>query len=358
MNYQLPLIAGSIVLYLFIYYAAGSIVVRLFPADDFSIARTFLLGFFACFFLFGITALPMKLLLLPLSLLAHVWAAVLILIVVLFLLSEKRQWRIRRDTWKALFTGKQRYITIIFLALVLLQLFLVNMNGKASDTWNQAYYLGDVSTSLYTDTISQYDPFTGKILEYLNPEYLLETYQNHGSVMCYLLNIHPMAERLTVMVSVVLILYQLLFFEIGCFLFKGSRAKSLMLTGFLALLNVFSYNEYTAAGFLISRASDGKSILAVLIIPALLYFFMKTSQSGEQKCWWIYSFLTILSSFGLNMSSIFMIPFEISALYIPLALHQKKPSVFGRFLLLLLPCAVMILLYLLTKNEFLIYTGK
>lgn len=358
MNYQLFLIAVGIVLYLFLYYAVGSIVVRLVPAGDFSIPRTFVIGFFVYFFLFSVAALPMKFLLMPLSALAVLWACVLVLIVLLFLILERKDLHTKQSAWKSIFAGNQKYIAILFPALLLVQVILANLNGAAPDAWNQAYYLGDVSTSLYTNTISQYDPFTGKILEYLNPEYLLETYHNHGSVMCYLLKLHPMTERLTVMASVTVIIYQLIFLEIAGFLFKKDRKKALLFLFFLALLNLFSYNEHTSAGFLIFRPSEGKTILAALILPTLLYFFMETTGNPDQKCWWIYSFLTILGAFGLNMGSIFMIPFEITALYVPLALQKKKPSVFGRFLLLLLPCAGIIIVYLLTKNEFLIYTGK
>lgn len=356
MNTRFLLTAVGILLYLFLYYAVGSLVVRLVPAADFSIARTFLLGFFGYFFLFALIALPMKVLLLPLSMLAYVWAAVLVLIVIIFIILERRHPLKQQDIWKTAFLGERRYLSLVFLGLLIFQLVFVNLNGKAPDAWNQAYYLGDVSTSLYTNTISQYDPFTGKILEYLNPEYLLETYHNHGSVMCYLLGLHPMVERLTVMASVVTILYQFVVLEIARFLFGAEKQhRILIFVGFMALLNLFSSNEYTGAGYLMFRPSEGKTILVALILPTILCFFMETIKDTSRNCWWIYSFLTILGSFGLNMGSIFMIPFEITALYIPLALHKRKMSVFGRFLLLLLPCIVIIILYVLTKTEFLIY---
>ena len=115
---------------------------------------------------------------------------------------------------------------------------------------------------MYTNTLSQYNPYTGKLLDYLNPEYLLETYQNHGAVMCQLLHLHPMVENMTVMASVVIILYQCIMYEIGRFLFHGNRAKSTLMLAFLWLLNFFSFNLFTAAEFLIIRPSEGKTILA------------------------------------------------------------------------------------------------
>lgn len=355
---QFVFIAGILLLYLFLYYMTGSVAVHFVPASDFSFARTIFLGFFLYHFLFTAIALPMKVLLRPLSDLSAIWAVVLIAVTITFLILERRQWKAKWAAFRALFERKQLSITLAFLALILIQVIWFNLNDETYAIWDQSYYLGDTATSLYTNTISQYNPYTGKILDFLNSEYLLETYQNHGSVMCQLLHLHPMVETLTVMASVVIILYQLIMYEIGRFLFHGSSARSVLMVAFLFLLNIFSYNLFTAAEFLIIRPSEGKTVLAVLILPAVLYCFLKLIGNPNERTYWYYSFFVILGSFGLNMSSIFMIPFEITALYLPLAVRKKSLSVFVRYLLLLIPCAVFAVLYLLTKETFLIYTGK
>lgn len=355
---QLLLIAGVVLLYLFFYYAAGSVAAHFIGASDFSFSQTLIAGFFSYFFIFTIIALPMKVLLRPLSNLSAVWAAVLAVIVILFLLTLKKRCKAGRKYIRSAFEGRQKYITLALLALILLQVFRINLNDETYALWDQSYYLGDAATSLYTNTISQYDPYTGRILDYLNSEYLLETYQNHDAVMCRLLGLHPMVENLTVMASVVVILYHLLFFEIGKYFFRGDRTRSLVFVFFISLLNFFSYNLFTAAEFLYIRPSESKTILAVLIVPTILYFFLKTTREPACPLWWRCSFLVILSSFGLNMSSIYMVPFEITALYLPFAFHKRSWRTAGRYAILLLPCIVMAALYLITKNSFLIYTGE
>ena len=358
MTYELLMIPGTILLYFFLYFAVGSLATRLVPDKDYSIPRILILGFFLLHFLFFIITIPLKVTLQPLSLLSHIWAAVLVLITLLFFISQRKHWKTTADSIRSVFSGRELFITLFFLAIVLVQIVLINGNDETYAIWDQSYYLGDSVTSWYTNTISQYNPYTGRILDVLNSEYLLETYQNHTSVMCQLLNIHPMVENMTIMATVVVILYNLIAFEIGKFLFRGDRTKSTILVFFLTLLKYFSYHLITAAEFLFIRPSEGKTILAVLIIPALLYCFLKVMENSDAKTWWLYSFFVIIGSFGLNMSSIFMIPFELSAFYIPYALHKKKFSVFVRYLLLLLPCILMAGLYLMTKNELLIYTGK
>lgn len=351
-------IACIMLLYFFLFYTSGSVASRLCPTREVSFYRTVILGFFVYHFLFSIVALPMKVTLQPLSTLTAVWAVILIIITVLFFVTGRKDWRTRFDAYCKAFEGPQKYVTLAFFTLIIIQVVVVNLNDETYAIWDQSYYLGDTATSLYTNTISQYNPYTGWILDYLNPEYLLETYQNHSSVMCQMLHVHPMIENLTIMASVVVILYQMIFFEIGLFLFKGNRAKSVLLVGFMFLLNYFSFNLFTAAEFLMIRPSEGKTILAVLVIPALLYFFLRTLENPLDKTYWIHSFFVILGSFGLNMSAVFMIPFEISAFYIPLAIHKRRFSIIIRYVILLLPCIAVAAMYIMTKETHLIYTAQ
>jgi hypothetical protein len=53
-----------------------------------------------------------------------------------------------------------------------------------------------------------------------------------------------------------------------------------------------------------------------------------------------------------------MIPFEISAFYIPLAIRKKKLSIFLGYLALLIPCIVFTAAYLITKHRITFSTGK
>lgn len=363
MYLQIFMILAVTVLYFFFYYITGSLVLHFLPVEksDSRLSRRLILGFFVYYLLFTIIALPMKLTLQPLSRLSAVWCGCLVLLIALFLFAEGKASlaRVKHLFSDASFHSKRNITAFaILIAAILIQTVWFNLNDETFALWDQSYYIGDTATSLYTNTISQYNPYTGYALDYLNKEYLLETYQNHSSVMCQLLHIHPLIEVRTVMASVVLILYQLLFYEIGMLLLGRDRLKSSVMVSFLFLLNVFSFNLFTAGEFLIIRPFEGKTILAVLIIPCLLWLFLQTASSPDNRILWSHSFLVIFGSFGLNMSAIFMIPFEISAFYIPLAVRKKKLSVFLRYLILLIPCALFTVMYLITNHYVTFYVGK
>ncbi|MCD7884581.1 MAG: DUF6077 domain-containing protein [Lachnospiraceae bacterium] len=346
-----------IVVYLCLYYMTGALVGKYVLSKQQDLPITVIVGFFCYFFLFTVVTLPLKLTLQPLSTLSLIWRVCMLLIVVLFFFTQREILREKIFSLRAIMGTKDKYVFLLFLLLLLIQLIIINLNDESYAMWDQSYYIGDASASLYTNTISQYDPYSGRLLSRLNTEYLLETYQNHTAVMCQIFGLHPLIENLTIMASAVVILYNLLVWELGKTLFCGNRVKCLYLTGFLTLLNFCSFNLYTAAEFLIIRPSEGKTILAVLIIPALLLFFMKTIKEYQSALWWVCSFLVILGSFGLNMSSIYIIPFEISAFYLPFFWREKKPVILVRWLILLLPCVLMAAAYLVTKYKVFIYTS-
>lgn len=354
---QLIKAAALLMIYLFFYYITGSLVLHVLPVpeEEDRFSRRLILGFFAYQFLFTILALPMKLLLLPLSYLSAAWAVCLVVLLVVFLCLERKAFfrRFRKTVHEA----KAAPFLLLF-AVILAQLILFNLNDETFALWDQSYYIGDTATSLYTNTISQYDPYTGYQLQNLNREYLLETYQNYSAVMCQLFHVHPMIEVKTVMASVVIFLYQMIFYEIGMLLFHRDRLKSACMLGFLFFLNLFSFNLYTAGEFLMFRPFEGKTILAVLIIPGLFWMFLNTVRDSQNRSYWCQTFLMICGAFGLNMSSIFMIPFEISAFYIPLALKKKKISIYLRYLILMMPCMAVIALYLITRYNVTFYIGK
>ena len=155
MMIQLLILAGVLLLYFFFYYAFGALAVRLVPASDFSFARTTILGFFVYHFLFTVLALPMKVLLWPLSRLSAVWAIVLILVSILFFITERKDFGSRLACLRSLFTGQQKYSTCVLLILIAAQVLLFNLNDETYAIWDQSYYLGDTATSLYTNTLSQ-----------------------------------------------------------------------------------------------------------------------------------------------------------------------------------------------------------
>ena len=355
MNYYL-LCFVIVLLYLIFSYMCGDLFLRLFPSRESSISYRILLGFFCYFLLFQLAALPLKLTLQPLSLLTKVWCVILLAVTVLFLFVNRKSFPDKCSYCKTLLR-EQKWLLCILLLLVIFQILLVNFNGETYALWDQSYYIGDVSSSVYTNTLGQYDPYTGKLLKKLHTEYLLETYQNHSAVLCQLFGIAPLIETRTAESSLIVILANLVNYQLGLQLFANSRKKSTLLVFFLFWLNLFSYNLYTSAEFLFFRSFEGKTILACLIMPMVCLLFLKIAKEHTDRHHWIDLFLVVFASFGLNMSSVYMLPFELSICLIPLGFYKKSFSVWLRYVLCLIPCILYGAAYLVTKYSLFIYTS-
>lgn len=354
MNYYL-ICLELIILYLVFSYMLGDLFLQLSNPEEQSVSYRILIGFFCYFFLFQLVALPLKITLQPLSLLTKLWLAILISITALFLIFRLKSLKDRIIYCKTLLS-KHGWILLILLLLVLFQLILVNYNGETYALWDQSYYIGDISSSVYTNSISQYDPYTGSLLKKLDTEYLLETYQNHSAVICQLLGLPPLIETRTAEASLMVILANLISYQLGLQLFANTRKKAAFLVFFLSWLNLFSFNLFTSAEFLFFRAFEGKTILACIIIPMVFLLFLKIARVPEKRSHWVELFLVVLSSFGLNMSCIYMLPFELSICLLPLGYTKKSISIWIRYGICLLPCILYSAAYLITKHSFFIYT--
>ena len=374
------LCTGMILLYLIFSYMLGDLFLSFTKSQETSLSYRIILGFFLFFLLFQAAALPLKFTLQPLSLLAKLWCFLLAVTALLYFLRNrkilKEKWNQRKEL-----LSEYKWIFLFLIFLVMIQICLTNYNGETYALWDQSYYIGDVSSSVYTDTISQYSPYTGHLLDRLDAEYLLETYQNHSAVICTLTGLAPLIETRTVETTLMVIMANLIYYQLGRQLFPLSRKKSALLVFCLFWLNLFSFNLYTSAEFLFFRAFEGKTILACIIMPAVFLLFLKIAREYRNHHHWMELFLIIWASFGLNMSAIYMLPFELSICLIPLGFCEKDTSVLcesgkgkSRFRLMqasakpllyiwiryavcLFPCILYGAAYLLTKHHLFIYTG-
>lgn len=344
-----------IIFYMFFSYLLGDLFLRFSSSGESSVSCCVLAGFFCYFLLFQIVALPLKFTLQPLSLLTTIWCVVLAAIILLYLAVSYKNIKFKMQ--KLMLELSEQKQALFFLSIIIIiQLCLINYNGETYALWDQSYYIGDVSSSVYTNTISQYDPYTGAALTVLSKEYLLETYQNHSAVLCQITGLSPLIVTRSAEASVVVILANLIYYQFGLKLFQNSRRKSVILVFVLFWLNLFSFNLFTGAEFLFFRPFEGKTILVNLIMPMVFLQFVKIVQAPDRCCNWRELLLVVTASFGLNMSAVYMLPFELSICLIPLGIYQKNLTIWKRYVICLFPCILYGAAYLITKHSFFIYT--
>ena len=98
-------------------------------------------------------------------------------------------------------------------AVVLLQCLIVIFYEDT--TVDAAYYVGTVSTSVYTDTLGRYNPLTGRFRRLFRPDMFFSAYPMHNAVWCRLLGIHPIVQAKQVMSCMNVVTANLIIYQIG-----------------------------------------------------------------------------------------------------------------------------------------------
>lgn len=347
---------GKVILVLCVYgllfMAFGSLTVR--PEKDMqvSLSKTLLFGFFLYHVVFQVVAIPFMFAQKPLSLLTKVWAVIAGVITVYAVIRYARQWFVTAVVrLKGLFgQSLWDWIPLLVMGISVIAASLIYVSF-----WDATYYVGQVSFSVYTDTINLVDPLSGDFLSVFDLKHCLATYHVNDAVICQLFGIHPLIETKTVMVMVIMALTNLLYYQIGCLLFHSDKKAVAIFMLFFLALNFCTYSSYTASSFLMFRTYEGKAITANLSIPAIIYLFLrlygdkKESENALEKQIWRQMLLVSWGAVAIASSAMFLVPTILAAGALPYSIIRKQPAFLGKVFLAMLPCITVIGCYLLGR---------
>ena len=344
----------TIIVLFLLYYSCGLHISRLLKLSSVNMAEKIIIGFFTYYFLYFIVCMPFKIKLAPLHYVTIIWGiAALILIVSAAIIHTRNH--VILDDFKAVrqFAFEHRAVFIFLLVLGITQITLSNLSDLSIARWDRGYYVGDISSSVYTDTISQYDTYTGEKLYMLNTEYLLETYQNHEASLCQITGLSAMEQQCTVMTTVVVTLFMLIIFQIGCVFWKA--VKSTALFCFLVQMIYFlTYNDAVESSYLFLRAFEGKAILVLIILPCIFLYFIQGVYGNETAALKKTMIITICS-FCINMSVIYMIPFLLGPCMVGKCICEKKLKPFEQLIIEMIPLVIVMAAYIVTSKFIFIY---
>lgn len=337
---QMILAIANVIYCLVAFFIFGQACMLVIRAKNKSVIMTILVGFFAYFSLFQIFAMVFKVARLKLSSLSFLWLIIVIAICIITIIFGRKDISEKfKDSFRVI--SKNKIWVIVVLAIIAFQLVFIELNGYSGSLMDSSYYMGEIAMNVKTDTISQYDAYTGMQLQRLNSRYFFENYETHSSVVCQLFNIHPIIEVRTVMMAVVIIMHNLIICKIGQNLFKNNYLKTAIMMLFVMIINMFYTSNFSASSFFYNRTYEGKSILANIILPMVILIVTEMVMKKTYKGFWVYLFLVVFSSFGICMSSVFVLPFALVSFFVPLLIIKKRFKEFLPLVICLSLCAVM-----------------
>lgn len=337
-----------------LYLAFGSFFTKGRKGGRFSMTLTVLVGFFAYYSIFTLFCVPMMIKWWPLSWLAYTWAGAAAVICVLSLAFHWRVWGgWCRNMWTAV--KKNPIFYALLAAIVLVQVIVVA--NAYNFTLDATYYVGNVSTSIRTNSMNIYDPFTGDWLDHFEMRYFFATYPMQDAVMCFLTGIHPLIQTKTIMSAVIYILSCIVIYKLARELWEDNLPAVLLMMIFAAFINYNFITIYTASNFLLTRTFEGKAVLGNVVLPAILYMYARLLRQHKDRREWFLLFLICFGSTTISSTSNMLVPAALSILLVPLAIMKRDWRVLPKYVGCMIPCIVMMLIYVLyVKGFFAIYT--
>lgn len=334
----------------FLFFCFGSLTLHFTTKKITSLCMSMICGFLVFFAVFELIALPMILLKSPLSGLSVVW-------MVISLAAAAAAIFFCRHEWLLLFYGIRQKIKahsfgiLLLVTSMLLQIWIVGTHVDLGA--DASYYVAKVTTDVYHNSMGLYDPFTGNPLEYFNVRYLFSCFPEYNAVISQTFGVHPLIQAKTILPEIIIIITNMLYYQLGRLLFKGSRPKAALFVAIICAINLYSNTIYTVATFLLLRTYEGKAILANIILTGILYCFILLYKDERQLYPKIMLLAIGISSAAFSSSSMFIVPIAFAAGFFMFVIMKKNWRSAGWYLLYVLPNLATGAAYLLYQKGFL-----
>ncbi len=345
---------GCVLVNFIIYLAFGSLIIRR-RGREWSLGLSILMGFFLYYSLFFFCCVPIMVRYRPLSLLTKIWVPIVCVIVLVSCVINGKAWY---DKLKSILTKVKQhpFITAAMIFLVLIQVIIVTRSYNF--TLDAAYYVANVATSVETNMMNVYDPFTGMWQDHYEMRYFFATYSMNDAVFCQLTGIPALLQTKTIMAAVIIISTNLLYYLIAKTLYPDNSKSVLAMLGIMFFLNMMFITIYTSSLFLMTRTYEGKAIVGNLSLLAVFYLYICILKCEKIPYLWAMLFLVCFGSMTISSSANMLLPAELSVLFIPLVFMKKDWKIIPKYISCMLPGLVMAVIYVAyVKGYFVLYTA-
>ena len=258
----------------------GCLWTRKLKNDRGNILLAYILGLFSMLALFEALALPMIYLKCSLTLLTRTWEGCVLALAFISVLLNGTFPRQRR--WLAWVV---RHMTLLLAAVILcvgLQAAYVTERQHIDD--DDAFYLATSTTAEETDTLYQYNPYTGKKYKSVPARYVMASWPLFVAALSRLSGFHPAVLAHMLLPGIVVVWAYMIYALLAARFFPGDRRRqSLFLLFTVALLSFSGYSVYSSATFLFIRGWQGKAVLAGWGFPPCSWLpgcFIKSGKDG------------------------------------------------------------------------------
>lgn len=272
------------------------------------------IGFFLYFAAFQIVALIMIFTRQKLHVLGAVWLVLLLLLSAAsaaIAAGHKKRERVQRKCAPTVISvrpsGAARALFLLMTAAVICEC-LTGLLMQRNIGWDFAYYIGNMTTSVATDTMYLYDGSSGLLRSHLELRYALSSFYMNTAWISQLTGISALVLQKYMVGVLCVLLTNAVVYSFAMEVFKKDRKKTAILVTITVILTIFWDVYDTAAQFLMLRNYEAKAYCANVILPMVCFLLYRIWKNSGNKKNWVELFLVSFASVAVSMSSLILVP--------------------------------------------------
>ena len=239
---------------------------------------------------------------------------------------------------------------VIFAVLIVFQ--IVMFMRMASFDGDDAYYVVQSLLTTQTDTLYRIRPYTGLSTSF-DLRHSLAVFPIWVAYVSRVSGVHSTIVAHHILGVILIPFTYLIYMEIGKNILKRERNKLPIFMIFVAIMHIFgNVSIYTNATFLITRTWQGKSVLANVCIPGVIWLLLNIFDSeiieGDRRLglWFTLFSLNIVAAMS-STASVFLIALLIGISGLVLTIREKNTQILLRLLIMCIPLVIYGAMYLL-----------
>lgn len=304
----------SLMIFFIVPELIGLLVLKFFKEEKNNLTLAFVVGTLVTFAVFQLIAVPSIYAEKSLTFLTNCLVGIFsVLSIISIILNIKNVKEIFKNTVNYI---KEMPKLHVFICIVLILIQIYAYIGYAHIDDDDAVYIGTATVSVQTDTLYKYAASTGgEYEENQIARYRLGPFPLYNAVASKLIDMHPAIVGHVLMSSVFVVITYCVYGLIGSELFKKDKKLTYTFLMLMCIINIFGYysgrNNFT---FLLTRGWQGKSVLANIIIPVIILFFIKAERNNYDFKYCFLLFITVLAGVFTTTMGVAMSPIELMLL--------------------------------------------
>lgn len=215
---------------------------------------------------------------------------------------------------------------------------------------DDSFYVATASTSVYTDTLFKYSPYTGAKYRRLPSRYVLSPFPIYEAVLTKLVGAEVPFFVYTIFPVILVLVAYVVYGLWASMLFGDDRKKCALFLIFISAVQIFSnYSIYTSGTFFLMRIWQGKAILAGVLLPMLAYMCARLMLKDEGGGGWPVLFCLMAASCLASSMGIILSMLMLGIYTFVCGVCSWKWEMVGKAMVCCLPNVVFAIIYLVIR---------